>query len=79
MVMMGHDRVLVRRVALQANTIAGNTKPCAVWLMAIAAGNACREHLALLEWGIVVRLFDVADLSVGMIDAARERRDRMGV
>src|SRR5437899_3159457 len=63
MVMMRHGRVLVRRVTLQAHTITGSTKLCAVRLMTIAAGDSCREHLALLEWGIIVRLFNVADLS----------------
>ena len=47
--------------------------------MAIAAGHARGEHLALLERRIVVGLLHVADLSVGMIGFAGQRRDGMGV
>ena len=49
----------------------------AVRLMAIAAGDAGREHLALLERAVVVDL--VEHLPVGMIEPARKRRDRMRV
>ena len=44
-----------------------------------AASNAGGKHLALLERGIIIRLFDVADLAVGMIGGARVRLDRMGL
>jgi hypothetical protein len=46
-------------------------------LMAVAAGDACREHLALLERTVVENL--VEHLPVGMIEPARERRDPMRV
>src|SRR6516164_11231351 len=46
-------------------------------VVAIAAGDACREHLALLERAVIVHL--VLHLPVGEIELARERRDDMGV
>src|SRR6187397_3283204 len=42
-------------------------------LMAVAAGDAQREHLALLERAVVVDL--VAHLPVGIVEPTRERRN----
>ena len=55
----------------------GRAKLGAVRLVAIAAGDAGREHLALLERAVVVDL--VEHLPVGMIEPAAERRDRVRV
>src|SRR5262249_32794404 len=69
--------ILLRCVALRADGIGGSAKLRAVRLVAIAAGDAGREHLALLERAVVVDL--VAHLSVGLVQPARERRDGVGV
>ena len=69
--------VFVGGVALQADAVAGRAKFRAVRLVAIAAGDAGREHLALLERAVVVDL--VAHLPVGIIEPAGERRDHVGV
>ena len=55
---------------------AGRAELCAVRLVAVAAGHAGREHPALLERAVIVDL--VAHLPVGLIEAARQRRDRHG-
>ena len=60
-------RVFVGRVALQADAVAGRAQLGAMRLVAIAAGDAGREHLALLERAVVVDL--VEHLPVGMIEA----------
>src|SRR3954453_6628126 len=48
MAMMRYGRVLVGRMTLQAHAVARQPERSAVWLMAVAAGDARREHLALL-------------------------------
>ena len=57
-------RIFVGGVALQADAVTRRTKLCAVRLVAVAAGDAGREHLALLERAVVVDL--VQHLAVGM-------------
>ena len=69
--------VLVGGVALQADAVAGRAQLGAVRLVAIAAGDAGREHLALLERAVIVDL--VEHLPVGVIEPAPERRDHVGV
>ena len=55
-VVMRRGRVLVGRVALQADAVARKPQLGAVRLVAVAAGDAGREHLALLERAVVVDL-----------------------
>src|SRR5580704_17142652 len=69
--------VLVGGMAFQADAITRGAKRGAVRIMAIAAGDTRREHLALLERAIFVGL--VEHLAVGMINPVSERRDRMRV
>src|SRR5262245_21833715 len=61
------------RVALETDAIPGNSLLAAVRVVAIAAGHACRKHLALLERDVVIGLDDVAHLAVGPVDASRKR------
>src|SRR5215471_13836636 len=75
MAMMRCRRILVGRVTLPAHAVGGGSERRAVRLVAIAAGHAPREHLALLERAIIVDF--VAHLSVGVIDPARQPRDDM--
>ena len=65
---------LLGGVALQADAVARRAQLAAVRLVAVAAGDAGREHLALLERAVVVDL--VEHLPVGLIQPAVERRDR---
>ena len=60
-------------VALETDAIAGNSLLGAVRVMTIAAGHACRKHLALLEWHIVIGLGDIPHLAVGPIDVSCKR------
>jgi hypothetical protein len=60
-----NGRVLVGVVTLQADTLCWSTELGAVRLVTIAAGDAGREHLALLERTIVVDL--VQHLAVGVV------------
>jgi len=46
-------------------------------LVAIAAGHACRKHLALLKRAVIVDF--VEHLSVGVIEAAGQIGDQVGV
>src|SRR6266478_5010678 len=64
-------------MALQAHAVACNTEFGGMGLVAIAAGHAGREHLALLERAVIVDL--VEHLPVGMIETAGERRNRVRV
>src|SRR5215211_5127975 len=73
MVVMRCRRILVERMTLQADAVAGNAQLGAVRLVAIAAGDAGREHLALLERAVIVDL--VAHLPVGVIEPAGKRRN----
>src|SRR5262245_60270549 len=75
--MMRCRRILVGRMTLLADAVAGSAQPGAVRLMAIGAGHACGEHPALLERAVIVDL--VAHLPVGMIEPAREPRDDMRI
>ena len=64
---------LSERVALQAHAVDGTGAQLgAVRVVAIAAGDTRREHLALLERSVVVDL--VEHLPVGLIQPAGERR-----
>src|SRR3954447_5770147 len=76
-VVMRRGRVLVGRMALQADAVARKPQAGAVRLVAVAAGDARREHLALLERTVVENL--VEHLPVGMVEPAGERRDPMRV
>src|SRR5262245_54755698 len=74
---MRRGRILVGSVTLQADAVRGCAKLAAVRLVAIAAGDTGGKHLALLERAVVVDL--VQHLSIGVVEAAGERRDDMGV
>ena len=69
--------IFIGGVTLQADAVSRRTKLCGVRLVTIAAGDAGREHLALLERAVVVDL--VQHLPVGTVEPARERRDGMRV
>ena len=69
--------IFVGGVTLQADAVSRRTKLGGVRLVAIAAGDAGREHPALLERAVVVDL--VQHLPVGTVEPARERRDGMRV
>ncbi len=69
--------VLVRRMALQADAVAGQLQLRAVRVVAVAAGHALHEHLALLDRPVIIDL--VFHLPVGEIKAAGEGRDDVGV
>ena len=75
--MMARGRIFFRRMALLADGVTRSAKLAAVRLVAVAAGHAGCEHLALLERAVVVDL--VAHLPVGLVEAARKRRDRVRV
>ena len=77
MLVVCDGRVLVGRVALQADPVARYPKLCAVRIVAIAAGDARCEHLALLERAVIVNL--VLHLPVGVIKPTTERGDGMRV
>jgi len=64
-------------VALLAYAVVRRAELAAVRLVAIAAGHAGREHLALLERTVVIDL--VAHLPVRFVETAGERRDGMRV
>src|SRR5262245_29376053 len=65
MSMMRGHRILVGGVTLQAGVVGGSAKLAAVRLVAVAAGDADREHLALLERTVVIDL--IQHLTVGVI------------
>ena len=69
--MMARSRIFFRRVALLADAVTRGAKLAAVRLMAVAAGDAGCEHLALLERAVVVDL--VAHLSVRLVETPGER------
>jgi hypothetical protein len=77
MMVVRSRRVPVGGVALHADAIPGRAKFCGVRLVAIAAGDAGRKHLALLERAVIVDL--VPHLAIGMIEAAGQRGDDVGV
>jgi hypothetical protein len=62
---------------LEADAVAGRAKLRRVRLVTVAAGEAGREHLALLERAVIIDF--VAHLSVGIVEPARERRDDVRV
>src|SRR4051812_15430909 len=68
---------LVGRMALQADAVAREPQCGAVRLMAVAGGDARREHPALLERAVVIDL--VEHLPIGVIEPAAKRRDPMRV
>src|SRR5215470_2033192 len=74
--MRGH-RILVGCVALHADAVARSAELAAVRLVTVAAGDASRKHLALLERAVVVDL--VPHLPVGVIKALPYRRDHVRV
>src|SRR6516165_7672649 len=61
-------RILVGGMALKADAVAGRAKFRGMRLVAVAASDAGREHLALLERAVIVDL--VQHLAVGVIAAA---------
>ncbi len=71
--LMGGYRILGGGVTLQADAIGRSAELGAVRLVAIAAGDTRREHLALLERAVVVDL--VQHLPVGLIKSLTYRRD----
>src|SRR5271169_6189775 len=48
-----------------------------MWLVAVAAGDARREHPALFERAVIVDF--VEHLPVGVIETSGERRDKVGI
>ena len=62
---------------MQANTIAWSAELGGMGFMTIAAGDACRKHLALLERTVIVHL--ISHLAVGMIQATSKERDGVRV
>src|SRR5690242_4489444 len=74
---MGCHLRLGRSVTLQAGAVRGSAKLAAVRLVAVAAGDTRREHLALLERAVVVDL--VQHLPVGVIKALAYRCDCVGL
>src|SRR5690349_16182826 len=77
MLMVLRNLELAGVMALQAQIVAREARLGAVWLMAIAAGHARREHLTLLERAVVIDL--VAHLAVRMIEPAGKSRDGVGI
>ena len=77
MAVMRCGRVFVGGVTLQAHAVAGRAKLRRVRLVAIPAGDAGREHLALLERTVIVDF--IAHLSVGIVESTREWRDDVRV
>ena len=75
-VMLRHG-VLRRQMALPADAVAGLPKLQRVRLVAIATGDALREHPALEERAVVVDL--AAHLAVAPVETFLEERDAMGV
>src|SRR6201988_1125010 len=70
------NRLVFRgRVTLSADGIDGGLQLAAVRIVAIAAGDAGRKHLAQLERRVVVGFLIVTHLPVGMEKPALERRD----
>src|SRR6516225_890576 len=70
-------RILVGGMALKADAVAGRAKFRGMRLVAVAASDAGREHLALLERAVVVNL--VQHLAIGVIEPAGQRGDDVGV
>jgi hypothetical protein len=70
MMVMRDRRVRAGGVALEADAVAGYAKLPGVRLVTIAAGDAGREHLALLERAVFVDL--VLHLPVGLVETAGE-------
>src|SRR3954468_9824447 len=66
MLMMRDSGVFVGRMTLQANAITRKPQRGAMRLMAVAAGHAGCEHLALLEGAVVVDL--VQHLPIRMVE-----------
>ena len=64
-------------VALQADLVAGEFQLGAVRVVAIAAGDACCVHLALLERAVIIDLIE--HLAVGLVEPLGERSDEMRV
>ena len=73
---MRGDGVFVGGVALQADAVARQFELGAVRIVAVAAGDAFGEHLALLERPVIVDF--VLHLPVGEIEAVAQGRRRSG-
>ena len=71
--------VLRRGVTLQTGVVTRKPQLGAVGIVAIAACDTGRKHLALLERAIIVYFLAIHHLSVRMIEAARDRRNHVGV
>ncbi len=69
--------VFFRRVALEADAVARQLQFRRMRIVAVGAGDALREHLALLERTVIVDL--ILHLPIGEIEPMRQRRDDMGV
>jgi hypothetical protein len=65
MVLMCGVRIFVARVTFEADSITRKPQLGAVWVVAIATGDARGEHLALLERAVIIDL--VEHLTVGRI------------
>src|SRR5262245_66074281 len=76
MMMRFHGETLGRMAAC-AQRVASREKLQAVRVVAVAAGDARRVHLALEERAVLVDL--VVDLTVGEIETLIEERRTMGV
>ena len=64
-------------MALAANSVAGELQLSGMRIVAIRAGDACREHLALQERGVIIDL--VTLLAVRIIKARSEGGGPEGV
>src|SRR4051812_17641140 len=72
---MSRNLVFVGRMTLRAGIVTRKPQLGTMWIVTIAAGDAGREHLALLERAVVVDL--VEHLTVGVIEPAAERRNHV--
>src|SRR5450432_45533 len=79
MAVMLYVSVFFLRVTLETGTVAGEPQFRAVGIVAIAAGNAGGEHLALLERAVIVGLLGVQHLSVGLIETPGDRQNHVGI
>jgi len=77
MTTVGRCSVLVGGMTIQTNAVTGSAQLSAVGVVAIAAGHARCEHLALLEGAVIVNL--VAHLPIRIVKAASERRHNVRV
>src|SRR5262245_8659661 len=79
MVTMRCSFIFARHMTLRADAITRRAERGTVRIVAIAARDACRKHLALPERQIIVDLLDVAHLAVGIGQVSIHRRDQVRI